>query len=350
MGLNRSVADRAANTLVSKAAQDGRESWWSDGSQEAIDSHYDGFIPQADVENKLLSWEPLTAPVQATVQVDDMELATGMDSDGNPIRTINIDNKLAIIRSDTMEVIGVNGDKFVIHDYSNLVNDTVNHLTGETLGIVSAGLLRNGGQMWLQVAHEMTTRDDMTGIDFKSYIGVHSSLDGSIATQFGIETVLAVCENTVRLARGSATNTFKRKHTVNSSFTISDVSEAMGLIERKDEAFVSELHYLAEMEVTDKQLELFLDQWAPLPDENGRGRTRAENKRDKFLDLYRNNDMCSDWQGTGFGVLQTANTFEHYLSEIRGGDRAQRIREQILSGKMGEKDMSAHKMLLVATA
>lgn len=347
MGMNRTLENRRANTLVSKAANGNRVAWWETDENDT-ESHYEGFIPLEDVENKLL-FDVETVPLFADIPTTDTERATDIDGNGDPVIRVPVENKIAVVRTDTNEVLGINGDGYVIHDYADNARNVAHNLTGETLGCVSAGLLRNGAQFWSQFAHEYTVKDDLTGIDFRSFITFSTSLDGSLATQFNIATCLAVCENTFSIARGQGLK-FRRKHTVNSAYQISDVAQALDLIDRTDEAFINELHYLTEMEITDKQLELFMSQWAPLPDEAGRGRTRAENKRDKFYDLYRNNDMCSDWQGTGFGVLQTANTFEHYLSEVRGGNRDQRVRENIVTGKMAQKDSDALKYLLVATA
>lgn len=337
-------------TLVSIDANGGH-AWWHDGSEESTANHYDGFIPWNDVEQKLLDWSPEQLPIHVDVPTDNLERADNIADNGDATYRVTVPGKSAIVRSDTGEVLGINSDSYRIHDYSDHAYAVAHNLVGETLGITSAGLLRNGAQFYFSVSHETAFRDDLTGIDFASFIGFSTSLDGSMATQYNIGTTLPICQNTLELFRAETDNgVYRRKHTAHSRIDITDVRQALNLIDERDEEFQKELRYLTEIEVGVKELEVFLSQWAPVPDEPGRGRTRAENKRDKFMDLYRNSDMCRDWQGTAFGVLQTANTFEHHVSEIRGGTRGERIRESIITGKMRDKDIAAHKMMLVAVS
>ena len=350
MGMDRTTAERNANTFISRAANGGRDAWWSDGINNT--NHYDGFIPFDDIQDKLL-FDVEQVPMSVDVPVEDYEQATGMDDDGNPIRKVDVPDKCAIVRTDTFEVIGVNGGDYRIHNYRDIADDIVHRLTGETLGIVSAGLLRNGSQFWIQVAHEMTTHDNMTGIDFRSFILANTSLDGSLATGVNVATTLAACENTFSVARREGGNRrYRRKHSKHSEFDIADVAQALDIVAEKDDEFVTFAQDMCKWEITDKELFLFLDQWSPLPDEfeNQKGYTRSSNRRDAFVEMYRRDPMCADWQDTAFGLLQTANTFEHYSREVRGGSRANRIQENIVSGKMAASDESAYKMLLVATA
>jgi phage/plasmid-like protein (TIGR03299 family) len=195
-------------------------------------------------------------------------------------------------------------------------------LTGQTLGISTAGLLDKGSKAWVEFSMPEALHDSLSGLDYRPNLLKADSMDGSMSLTTAFTINATVCMNTLRwnlLESKDAGRLVKRKHTsgvVNGS--LEDERAALGVLEHIDHEFVAGLHALIEQSVTDKQVIEVLDVIKPLPEEKGRGRTEAEKFREEWLDMYNVNPMASPWKGTAFGVVQADNTMRHWTAPRRG--------------------------------
>lgn len=347
------LTDLYANILVGQTSELGFSWHYNASDPTSVANHYDGYVPVADIEKKVFNWEALQLPVFAELPCD-VDSATGMDEHGQPIRRVQVDGYMPIINSRTGKTIGMHSDSYSPHDYLSTLIDGTAQIMQESrgdLGVITAGHIKGGARAWVQVAHSNMETNSETGIKFRSTILGYSTLDGSGATAWNVANTIAVCDNTVSIAkRQNADTRYSRKHTKHSRIDYSAARQALGILDENTDDFNQMITDMSKMTVTDSMLKVFLDQWAPLPDELGKGYTRAENKRDKFMDLYVDSDMCAPWKGTAFGVFQTANTFEHHVAEIRGASRAERNTDAMLTGSLAAKDATAWKYLQVAMA
>jgi len=62
------------------------------------------------------------------------------------------------------------------------------------------------------------------------------------------------------------------------------------------------------------------------------------------MTLYRADPRVSPWAGTGHGVLQAVNTYEHHEGVVRG-ERAERNGLKTITGDFGRLDRSTWKTL-----
>jgi hypothetical protein len=60
--------------------------------------------------------------------------------------------------------------------------------------------------------------------------------------------------------------------------------------------------------------------WPDGKPEKGRGLTLGKGKADKLQELWATDERVAPWQGTAWGVLQAANTYEHHHGVVRTGD------------------------------
>ncbi|QDK02073.1 hypothetical protein SEA_GIBBLES_116 [Gordonia phage Gibbles] len=349
-----SIETLNTNVLVGFTDQRGH-AWHYDAAYQGAESnHYSEAIPVADINRRLFNWEPLQVPIHAEVPTDNAEHATGIDSYGNPVVNVLVPGKMAIVRSDNYRTIGLHSDSYAVHDYRDWLIGLASNVIGETLQPSSAGLLKGGAVAWVEFSIPETIHDAKTGMAFRSNYLATTALDGSCATTHGLTITQTVCDNTRAVALGEMKRDgrfFKIKHTKHSNAKIDQAREALGLVENGIELYTDQIHMLSDIEIDDAQLFAFLDAWAPLPDEKGKGYTRTENKRDKFLDMYRHDAMCADWSGTALGLVQTGNTFAHHASEIRGeASRYERNSEARIKGKFDALDEELWKMVQVAIA
>ncbi|WP_179220189.1 DUF932 domain-containing protein [Rhodococcus sp. NCIMB 12038] len=90
------------------------------------------------------------------------------------------------------------------HQYREWLLGAVSNLLGDTLVIASAGLLRQGGQAWVEVSVPETLHDGRTGFCYRPNLLAATSLDGSLATTYGRTVTATVCDNTMAIALGQA--------------------------------------------------------------------------------------------------------------------------------------------------
>lgn len=328
------------NTQTLIGVTDQRGTAWHYRADEQGDesNHYPGAIPVGDVQRRLFNWEAVKVPVLAQFPAD-YDTATGFDAVGNPIANIEVPGLAAIARSDNHHVFKVFSDGYEPHQYSEWLIGVVSNILGDSLVITSAGLLRAGGQAWVEVSVPETLHDDRTGFSYRPNILAATSLDGSLSTTFGRTVTATVCDNTMSAALGQmGDQKLKIRHSKYSGLRIQEARDALSLVQETAGEFESALHDLTETTVTDRQWFNFLDAWQPVPEEEGRTKTIATRVRDELTTVYRHDKRAAEWQGTAFGVIQAVNTHAHHIATVKGAERSERNQEGAISGKFEKLD------------
>lgn len=316
------------NTLIGFTEKRG-EAWHYRAEDQGEESnHYAGAIPVGDVERRLFNWRG-----------EERELFYASAFGPMPV-----EGRKAIVRSDTEHVMGIFADGYRPHQYSEWLIGAVSNILGDSLSIGSAGLLKGGAVAWVQVevADSVTTPE---GVVFRPNLLACTSFDGSLATTYKRTVTIVVCDNTKAVALREDGEKFKVKHTAKSLSRLSDARQALGIVEQTADAFGAEVAALCATTVTDRQWSKFLDLWAPIPDESGRARTMAENKRGEISRLWKHDARVTDWRGTAWGVVQAVNTYAHHIAPVRNASRGERNMLNAATGKTETTDREAANML-----
>ena len=325
------------NVLVGMTANRGTAWHYRKEDQGDESNHYEGAIPVGDVERRLFHWDAVKVPVLAQFPAD-FETMTTLDADGNPVRVSEVPGMVAIARNDTNHVFKIFTDGYEIHQYREWLLNTVSTILGDTLKITSAGLLKQGGQAWVEVSVPETLHDAETGFAFRPNLLAATSLDGSLSTTYTRTVTATVCDNTMAAALLEGRDQrVKIKHSRYSGLRIDEARESLSLIEQTADAFTDALHELTRTTVTDRQWFQFLDEWQPIP-EKGRGKAIADRQRDELTAMYRNDNRANTWNGTAFGVVQAVNTWAHHKATVKGASRADRNAEGAITGKFEQLD------------
>jgi hypothetical protein len=176
-----------------------------------------------------------------------------------------------------------------------------------------------------------------------------SSLDSSWSTGFKAAVQRAVCDNTAEMVMRERTGTYRKKHTTNSRFNISDAREIVGVFFNDTiPAFRREVEMLMNTPVDNRQLIKILDIVYPdkaLPGEPHYSiskSTRRTRIRHEVINLHNGDPRVAPYANTAWGVLQAFNTHTHHYAQMRGGDSKQaRVERQafnLVSGKTAESD------------
>jgi phage/plasmid-like protein (TIGR03299 family) len=339
------------NTLQGFTAQRGHAWHYKASEQGTEPNHYDGAIPVGDVLRRLFGWHAVSAPVQLVVPAT-FEDATGLDAAGNPIRTVEFAGKQGIVRSDTGAPLGLHSKGYAIHQYDEWLVNNVSTILGDTLQIGSAGLLDGGAKAWVQIEAPETIATP-EGVDFRPHLMATTAHDGTIATTYMTGMTVVVCDNTraMALAEGKRNGQLIRfKHSSGSQLRLAEARTALNVVEQIADDFTAEVAALCAEPVKPKEWQGFLDVVAKLPEQAGRSRTMAENKRDALNRLWTNDMRVAPWKGTAYGVVQAMNTYEHHEKSVRGGTRADRNMHRAITGGVAKLDVGTLETLRIVQA
>ena len=328
------------NIRIGYVNEDG-PAWWAADNHMTDGSHFDGPVPVEEVR-KILSVPLVEAKLYATYTGanGESEIASG-------------DGRKAVVRQDTGDIIGIFKDGYQIHDYTGWLLGKVSTVLDTNAGDLTAksvGLLRNGGQAWLQI--KLNESFEVNGYGYAPFFTAATSADGSLASQFTVGIDAAVCDNTLSYALLNAAAKVKIKHTLNSNDRDAEIRDALGLMFSVRDGFESAANELMNTPVTEADWNAWLDMTVPVPEVKAgqrgtRGATIATNKRDALSDLYFTDAKVAPWKGTAFGVLQADNTWRTWNGTVRGaaGGRMERDASNMIDGTGADGDKNALKAL-----
>jgi phage/plasmid-like protein (TIGR03299 family) len=283
--------------------------------------------------------------VRATLaKVEPVSVPLSVSHEG---RTYTDKTRQVIVNQATGDVFGVFKSGYKIHGYQEWLIDNVETLIDDELQVGSVGLLRGGAVAWVQVEKPGTVHST-TGVDFRPWIYATTSLNGTVATEYGEGIQVIVCDNTLYLARKSASNAGKiarRKHTTHSLKNVQEVRDKLEIVLGLQDEFDAALQQLTNTKVTEKEFDQYLDIAYEIPEDKGRGQTMAMKARDALSTLWSSDERCAPWHGTAFGVVQTQNTYNQHVRTVKGSEgnevhRAERNQENVLKGVSRDDDMA----------
>lgn len=318
------------NVLVGHTAKRGNAWHYKASDQGEESNHYEGAIPADDVRRRLFNWQAEAQPM--FIQVGD-ELK-------------EVPNKVAIVRNDTNEILGVPSSSYVPHQYDEALLQQVESILDDNITIGSAGLLKGGAIGWVQI--EMPENMKVADVEFRPHLLATTSFNGSIATTYKRTVTVVVCDNTRAAALEENGEEYRIRHTANSGLRISNAREALNIVYKLGDDFAREVEELLSVKVSEQVFDKFLLQTFPIHDEMGKlATTKAADNRGQFMNLWNNDERVAPWKGTAYGVLQLVNTHRHHFRPTKGATvRTERNMMDTLTGITEEQDKRAMRRLL----
>jgi len=286
-------------------------------------NHYPDAIPAKDVIRRLFNFAVDSRPVY--IQTDAGEF-------------VEVEGRQAMVTDDSLDVLGIFKEGYQGHSYKEWLLENVSTIIDDEIGIGSAGLLRNRAQAFVsvEVPDSISTPE---GVEFRPNLLACTSFDGTLATTYKRVITAVVCDNTLSQGLSENGETFKVKHTRNSSVKIADAREALAIIHTMTDDFSAEVKRLCDMKVSEAAYKTLLDTLVPVPDDDGRGKTIAQSKQSEITTLYKSDARCAPWNGTAYGVLAAFNTWNTHVASVRKGvPRFIRNTENVLNGKSEKAD------------
>jgi phage/plasmid-like protein (TIGR03299 family) len=338
------------NVLIGFTEKRGHAWHYKKSGQGREPNHYQGPVPVADIHRRLFFWDPVETPTFDGLPAGVSSDLSVIGPDGMlPVR--RQEGEKAIVRSDTGARLGRFKDGYKPHGYREWLVDKAQTLIDDSLDVGSAGLLKGGAVAW--VSFEVPENVKMAeGVEFRPHLLATTSFDGSLSSTFKLVVTNVVCDNTRDMALRERSQQHKVRHTRNSALNVMDAREALGLIYQVAADFEAEVAELCRTKVSDRTWQQFLDAAVPVPQDKGRSRTIAENKRDELQKLWSFDQRVSPWRGTGWGVVQAMSTHAQHFGTVRNVSRPERNMQHLVEGRWSKTDSDTvstlHKVLAAA--
>lgn len=330
-------------TLIGFTAKRGERYHYRTGTLGGRPNTYEDAVPATEVHERLFGWDAVEAELHALVRVP-----------GGKKRQARDKTRKAIVRSDTLQVLGIARPGYQVHGYGEFLVDHIEAISEGGTAIGSAGTLRYGAQAYLQ-AELSETVEGPGGVQHRPFITAVSSLDGSLATTYWTGSTLLICDNQLAMARRDESDfQSKVRHTARSLGRLGDLRQKLGLdaVSRVADHFNDHVASLLGEKVEDARWGRFLDAYAAPSNDTKIAHGFARAKREALNELWATDERVSPWRGTAWGVVQAVNTYVTHEGIVRNLDgrtveevRAARVNERLVRGRYREIDQETLRVL-----
>jgi len=318
------MQDLNQNTLIGFTEKRGTAWHYRAEDQGDEPNHYPLAVPIEDVRRRLFHWEAVEGDVTSTVVTE------------NGVLVVRDPERKTVIRPDTETILGIFKKGYKIHQYDEWLLELVSEILDDDLAIGSAGLLRGGAIAWVsvEVPESITTPE---GVVFRPNLLAATAMDGSLSSTYTRCITNVVCDNTMAAGLAEKGQRIKIKHSRYSNLRLGEARDALAIVHTVADDFAKQVADLCAETVTDKQFDQFLNALAPIPGEEGRGKTMAEAKRATLVNLWNDDERVTPWKNTAYGVVQAVNTATHHEFNVRG-DRGERNMLRAVTGNVEKLD------------
>lgn len=336
-------------TLIGFSGKRGKFWHYRESMQGGEPNHYEGPVPTEDIKRRLFNFDLIETPLYVMVPCS-MEEATAIMPDGRHAKMVQVEDRKAIMPSDSTDVLGIFRSGYQAPQYAKSLLSDMEEIAGRGAEFGSAGLLRNRGVAWAQLEQVETLT--ACGVQFRPFLGGFDSCDGSLSRTYNTGNTVVGCDNTMAQSLLNAIAMFKLKHTKHAKFSAAEVRDALGILEEVGADFTASIEALTNWDITDGQFQKFLDEYVKYDEsaKTTRSLTIATNKREDLINLWNDDERVTPWKGTAFGVLQATNTWAHHVQTVRGTNRAQRNMLNSITGATEKADNETLRILELVCA
>ena len=238
---------------------------------------------------------------------------------------VDIPDQFVTVRGDNSKILGVVGDRYEVVQNEALFDFADKLIDTGDAHIVSAGSLRDNRVVFVTV--ELDRPVKVADVDFKPYLNVTSSHDGSYAWRAGVSPIVVVCMNTFRMALDESAHEYYIKHTSGVADRIDEARKALQISFDYYDEFETEIQTLIDQDVTDRQFENIISKVFP---EGSTDRTKenARERRELVRVSYQTDEAAAPWRGSAWGVMNAVNTWELWEKPVRLNENTPQDRHQ----------------------
>ena len=236
----------------------------------------------------------------------------------------------ANVRSTDNKLLGIVTDKYHIIQNEDAF-DFVDGLVSEGFKFDRAGQFRDGKSIWIMGSLPET---QILGDDISNNVVFVNSHDGSSGVKVMMTPVRLICSNMHNLALRKANRIWATKHTGGIYTKLEEAKYTLGLVNKYMEELNNEAERLANIKISDADIEAIFDIIYPV-DKNKDSERRINNVsiiKDNFVQCYNAADIAQ-FKGTAYGAINamsdlvshkiparaTQNFYENYWDKLING-------------------------------
>jgi phage/plasmid-like protein (TIGR03299 family) len=171
-----------------------------------------------------------------------------------PIQTVSgieIPDKIAIMRNDTEQVLGIHGKNYDPYQNHELM-ELLHQIGGKTgLSVHSGGFFKGGGKIWFQLKSDNLS---LNGDIIEGFLSGFNSFDGSSSLGLGNSTKTVSCENTWWAAYREVKT--KLRHSASMRPKIEEMLANIDIVMQQEQKLFEEIIKLSETRMTHAQEDL----------------------------------------------------------------------------------------------
>lgn len=267
-----------------------------------------------------LDWKVTKTPIYADLRNPDLDGLSFTD------RGVEAPDHVAVVRSDTADVLGVHKNSYEPIQNEELfkIGDVLAQETSATFH--TAGALGIGEEVWVLMSFEdaMTVEGDPRG-EMEKYFLIRSSHDGSHALDVRFTPVRVVCQNTMNMAVSGSQSSFSIRHTKGAEERLRQVRKSL----KAASAYYDEIEGVLSAWTSEPlRLEDFIadvaDELFPEPDRADEERSSyAQKSHDTLCDLFEGEaeGMTPSIRNTRYGALQAVTEYADHHKRFQGSGR-----------------------------
>lgn len=220
-----------------------------------------------------------------------------------------IANYNANVRDKDGKVLGIVTDRYRIVQNAEAFAWTDELLGGGDVRYETAGSLREGRSVWLLAKMPPAK---VAGDEVEPYVVFSNTHDGSGAIRVAMTPVRVVCNNTLNLALRTAQRSWSTKHVGDLQYKLAEAQRTLELANRYMIHLDRQAQQLANVTVTDAQLEKILNEMFPCrEDATERQKNTVKAAKDEFMVCWFMPDL-DRFRGTAWGVVNAmADMVDH---------------------------------------
>jgi phage/plasmid-like protein (TIGR03299 family) len=255
-----------------------------------------------------------TVDISSATSVHDALSLSGMDwkVDSRPIFDVTgkkFPNYVANVRQDTDELLGIVTDRYRIVQNEEAF-EFVNNLSSEGFEFESAGVFKGGRSTWL-MGH--LPEETILGDDIANNLVFVNSHDGSSGVKVMMTPVRVICYNMLNLALRRANRSWSTKHTTSIYSKLEEAQHTLGLAQKYMDELKIEADRLANITITDNEIEAIFDKMFPVDPakDSARKIRNVSTLKDGFIKCYDESDIRK-FKGTVYGAINAmADLVDH---------------------------------------
>lgn len=213
-----------------------------------------------------------------------------------PIQTVSgieIPERIAIMRTDTEQVLGIHGKNYDPYQNHELM-ELLHQISGKTgLEVHTGGFFKGGGKIWFQLKSDNLS---LNGDVIEGFLSGFNSFDGSSSLGLGNSTKTVSCENTWWAAYREVKT--KLRHSASMRPKIEEMLENIDVVLNQEQKLFEEITRLSQTRMTHAQEDLVTTLLFNLTHEELLNESELSTRKKNQMEEFRN-DLRAEVAGKG---------------------------------------------------